>query len=344
MKIILSSRRHHYVARVSTFLIAVALIAGIVGCGGGVVEYTLTITSTTGGSVTTPEEGTSTYDEGTVVNLVAEAGEGYRFVNWTGDVGTVDDVNDTTTTITMNGDYSITANFGLDEGLVAYWNFDEGSGNITHDSSSNNLSGDIVNPNWIPGISGSALNFTGGCYVVFEESPMNSFNASVEFWIKDDGVLGHTHTIFAKAWEGGLAYRCFIYANYGDYGDTLWCTQYRDMAWPWFAVEYTPDSTWKFYTITFEKGPSHFPLDPPPEYWTPYRYFDLHVYMNGEEVPIVIGDVGITILDSVAPFVIGRNERLTPGSQLGASLDEFKIYDRVLTPAEALEHYNYYLC
>jgi len=32
MKIILSSRRHHYVARVSIFLIAVALIAGMVGC------------------------------------------------------------------------------------------------------------------------------------------------------------------------------------------------------------------------------------------------------------------------------------------------------------------------
>ena len=32
MKTILSSRRHHYVARVSIFLIAVALIAGMVGC------------------------------------------------------------------------------------------------------------------------------------------------------------------------------------------------------------------------------------------------------------------------------------------------------------------------
>ena len=33
MKIILSSRRHHYVARVSIFLVTVALIAGMVGCG-----------------------------------------------------------------------------------------------------------------------------------------------------------------------------------------------------------------------------------------------------------------------------------------------------------------------
>ena len=71
----------------------------------------LTIDSTEGGSVTTPGEGVFTYDEGTVVDLVAEAEEGYRFVEWTGDVGTIADVKAATTTITMNGDYSITANF-----------------------------------------------------------------------------------------------------------------------------------------------------------------------------------------------------------------------------------------
>jgi hypothetical protein len=58
------------------------LIAGIVGCApGGGIEYELTIASTVGGSVTTPGEGTFTYDAVTVVNLLAEAEEGYRFVN-----------------------------------------------------------------------------------------------------------------------------------------------------------------------------------------------------------------------------------------------------------------------
>jgi len=42
---------------------------------------------------------------------VAVADEGYRFVNWTGDVGAIADVNATTTTISMNGDCSITAKF-----------------------------------------------------------------------------------------------------------------------------------------------------------------------------------------------------------------------------------------
>jgi hypothetical protein len=71
----------------------------------------LTTSSTAGGSVTEPGEDTFTYDDGTVVDLVAEAEEGYRFVEWTGDVEEIVDIYAATTTITMNGDYSITANF-----------------------------------------------------------------------------------------------------------------------------------------------------------------------------------------------------------------------------------------
>jgi hypothetical protein len=75
-------------------------------------SYNLTTDSTTHGSVTTPGEGTSSYDCGTVVDLVAEPEEGYRFVDWTGDIATIADDKDATTTITMNDNYSVTANFG----------------------------------------------------------------------------------------------------------------------------------------------------------------------------------------------------------------------------------------
>ena len=82
-----------------------------------IVEYELTISSTEGGSVTTPGEGTFTYDGETVLDLAAEADEGHQFENWTGDVGTVDNVNAASTTITVNDNYSITANF---EEIVEY--------------------------------------------------------------------------------------------------------------------------------------------------------------------------------------------------------------------------------
>jgi len=75
------------------------------------VQYQLAINSTEGGNVTTPGVGVFTYDEGTVVNLVAEVDEDYQFVEWTGNVSTIADVNAATTNITMNGSYNITANF-----------------------------------------------------------------------------------------------------------------------------------------------------------------------------------------------------------------------------------------
>ena len=112
MKIILSSKKHHYLAIVSTFLITVALIAGIVGSEPTLAQqHHLTIASTAGGSVTMPGEGVFSCSMCVVVILVATPSSGYQFVNWTGDVDTIANVNDASTTITLNGDYSITANF-----------------------------------------------------------------------------------------------------------------------------------------------------------------------------------------------------------------------------------------
>jgi hypothetical protein len=111
------------VKRISSFLITVALIAGMVGCGGGGADggnggesYTLTVDSTAGGAVavnnvTIPGKAIFTYDAVTVVSLNATPDSGYQFVNWTGDVGTVDSVHASETIITVNGNYSIMANF-----------------------------------------------------------------------------------------------------------------------------------------------------------------------------------------------------------------------------------------
>jgi len=76
-----------------------------------IIQYNLTVSSTAGGLVTTPGEGTFTYNASTVLDLVAKADSGYRFVNWTGNVTAIANVNGATTTIKMNGDYSIVANF-----------------------------------------------------------------------------------------------------------------------------------------------------------------------------------------------------------------------------------------
>jgi hypothetical protein len=67
-------------------------------------------------SVSPPQAGSVSpssgkYLRGVQVSLTATPATGYRFVNWTGDVDTVANVNSASAVISMNDDYSITANF-----------------------------------------------------------------------------------------------------------------------------------------------------------------------------------------------------------------------------------------
>jgi hypothetical protein len=96
------------------FLLSIVLSSNICCTNEPAIEYDLAISSTAGGNVTDPGEGTFNYDDGEEVSLVATPDTNYHFVNWTGDVDDIDDVNDATTTIIMNDDYTIVANFGFD--------------------------------------------------------------------------------------------------------------------------------------------------------------------------------------------------------------------------------------
>ena len=102
------------VASISLALV-LGLSIGLVGCASEEVPeitgYKLAVSSTEGGEVTSPGEGIFTYAEDEVVDLTATKGPGYVFDEWIGDVDTIADVEDATTTITMKADYIVTANF-----------------------------------------------------------------------------------------------------------------------------------------------------------------------------------------------------------------------------------------
>lgn len=90
-------------------LMILALLAiPVAGCGEEV-QYTLTMAvSPEGGGTITPTVGTHDYDEDTEVTITATAESGYKFDSWTGDVA---DTSATTTTVTMDADQTVTANF-----------------------------------------------------------------------------------------------------------------------------------------------------------------------------------------------------------------------------------------
>jgi hypothetical protein len=108
-------KHNHAAAAVAILLIVAALVIGVAACDGAD-TYELTISSASGGSVATPGEGTFTYSAGTPVPLVATPDDGYHFQSWTGDITYIANPNGASTTITMNGNYAIVANFETEGG------------------------------------------------------------------------------------------------------------------------------------------------------------------------------------------------------------------------------------
>ena len=93
-----------------------------------VTTYDLTISSQAGGSVINPGEGNYNYDDNTTVTIEAEPNEGYEFVEWLGDNATIDNTQESSTTINVTGNYSIEASFKEIEddtepieGTVKFW-------------------------------------------------------------------------------------------------------------------------------------------------------------------------------------------------------------------------------
>ncbi|KPL25441.1 MAG: hypothetical protein AMJ75_00920 [Phycisphaerae bacterium SM1_79] len=93
-------------------------------------QHTLAVSSCSGGSVTNPGEGSFRYEPGTIVPISATPQANYSFVNWTGtaaDAGKVADRNAASTTVTVDADYTLRANFA--EQVSCVYDLD-GSGSI----------------------------------------------------------------------------------------------------------------------------------------------------------------------------------------------------------------------
>jgi RHS repeat-associated protein len=72
----------------------------------------LTVSSTQGGTVIVPGEGSFVYGWDERVTLTAIPHAGFQFIGWIGDVETVSATKAETATISMNGDFGVTARFG----------------------------------------------------------------------------------------------------------------------------------------------------------------------------------------------------------------------------------------
>jgi uncharacterized repeat protein (TIGR02543 family) len=115
MGTIVNSGRHHCGAKISIFLIALALIGGTVSCSCAVTitKYNLTVAVAPAGSGNATDlTNDSPYATGTKVVVEAVAAAGYQFINWSAPAGIFANINAAQTTFTMPAqDVTVTAYF-----------------------------------------------------------------------------------------------------------------------------------------------------------------------------------------------------------------------------------------
>jgi hypothetical protein len=113
--------------------------------------YDLSLSSSVGGSVSVPGEGTFSYNENDIINIEATSLGDYAFSHWSGDVTNVDDVNSANTSVQVQGNYNIVANFVMEvHGSGSVLNsaeriyFNEHDSNVAIDP----YSGNVMNYAW----------------------------------------------------------------------------------------------------------------------------------------------------------------------------------------------------
>ena len=100
-----------------------------------------------------------------------------------------------------------------DDGLIAHWNLNEGSGTVAHDVTGNGYDAVIQRPAWVDGPTGKALNFNGqsfnsnnNCVVelpmsVFDKTE-NGVTISMLVWVEDtEDRLNTLYSAGKQEWE-----------------------------------------------------------------------------------------------------------------------------------------------
>jgi len=208
--------------------------------------------------------------------------------------------------VLMDNDWHI---LGQPWGLVAAYDFDEGSGTTLHDRSGNGNDGTIYgDPTWASGVSGHCLDFdASGDYVNLPSSiPLSSSYVTACAWAKV-ASHGDYHNFVRNNWvnSGWLLYSSVNYWNFGiAQGGTSYLARYN----------HNNNTDWVFLAGVYDGS-------------------QVKLYVNAELV--ATKDLVGATLDTGYQLRIGRPD---PPSEYW--IDEVRIYDRALSDAEISYLYN----
>jgi prepilin-type N-terminal cleavage/methylation domain-containing protein len=134
---------------------------------------------------------------------------------------------------------------GLQDSIVGWWSFDEGTGNVAHDSWAGN---DVnLNGSWVEGIRGSAYQFVGSGWVATNFGEGIGKGVTYTFWFRlpDTSDTGGTFVCAEDASNGSLEDN-LVQTNYGDQGcGVSWLNSnfnVSDTKWHHFAFSKSSNS------------------------------------------------------------------------------------------------------
>jgi hypothetical protein len=207
---------------------------------------------------------------------------------------------------------AVTVSNSAPTGLVASYNFDQGTGSTLVDDSGNGLNGTIANAVWsTAGHSGGALSFNGtNSWVTINDSSQLHLTTgmTIEAWV-DPTAMSGWNAIVLKERTGGLAYGLYGEDNTGNppsgYID-INGTDYNAAGGPKIAL-----NTWTHLATTYDGT-------------------TLKTYVNG----VLAGTrtVSGTIISSTGVLRIGGDS--VWGEYFAGLIDDVRVYNRALSQAE----------
>jgi hypothetical protein len=196
-----------------------------------------------------------------------------------------------------------------EDGLVAYWDFDENGGGTANDRSGNGHDGELVgDPEWVEGAFGSALRFDEALeYVLVPHDDALNFTNAVTFalFFRPDDVLASrrlmvkNNSIFVIFDFGAAGSIDFLVKPNNDFAEST-TTEWDVDTWYHFAGTYDGDT--------------------------------LRVYVDGALEGET--DVGVDIAPSDLDLWIGADDNGRPTDSFPGAIDEVRLYDRPLTEGE----------
>jgi hypothetical protein len=224
------------------------------------------------------------------------------------------------------------------DGLIGYWNFDEGDGTTALDSSGYGNDGTVnrdavysLDIPLLPGnMSSVLLNGSSESHVTIADVPEFDFNSadarfSVQAWVNFTGFPPTSTSIASKYGAGGTR-RGWSVGTYHDYlqlvlSENGLATDVVIRSTNTFVTD-----TWYHIVFTIDIHTDHF-----------------EIYVNGEllETENIRGTTIDTINPNTAYLTIGAQDGTgDTGDTLTAYIDEVRIYDRVRSAEEILAEYE----